>query len=249
MSKKVKKRLDVILVEKGLVDSRNKAQSLIMSGVVSVNDTAVRKAGALISPESHLKIFKKNRFVSRGGEKLDGALIDLNLSPKNRVCIDVGASTGGFTDCLVQHGAKLVYAIDVGRSQMVDALKKDRRVFSMEKTHILHMDRNQLHPKPNFATIDVSFISLKKVLPKVKTLLDMPGTICALLKPQFEVGAKNLKKGVVKSDTILENCLNDMIEFGKREELHFGGYSPSRLKGPKGNQEFFLHFEKATRFI
>jgi len=184
-----------------------------------------------------------------GGDKLAGALSDLDLSPQDRVCLDVGASTGGFTDCLVKNGAKRVYAIDVGKGQMVPHLQSHPKVVSIEKTHILNLQENQLSPKPTFAVIDVSFISLKKVIPKVKMLIQTPGTICAMLKPQFEVGPKNLKKGVVRSEAVQNKCVKDMIEFGKSLDLEFLASAPAKLKGPKGNQEYFLHFEKVNSFI
>lgn len=237
----IKKRLDILLVEKGLAETRSKAQALILSGRVVVNGRALIKAGTEIPAASILEIVPGARYVSRGGEKLEGALRDFSLSPNGMVCMDIGASTGGFTDCLLQQGAKTVFSVDVGTHQIHDKLKRDSRVVSIEETHILELDPGILQPKPRFVTIDVSFISLKKVLPRLSVFMPSGGTAVALVKPQFEVGPKLLKKGVVRSEAAIQGIVGEMKAFASDLGFKCLNEAPSRLKGPKGNQEFFLH--------
>jgi 23S rRNA (cytidine1920-2'-O)/16S rRNA (cytidine1409-2'-O)-methyltransferase len=214
---------------------------MILAGQVRVDGETITKVGQQVQLEKRIDLIAGPRYVSRGGEKLEGALRDLQLSPSGRVGMDVGSSTGGFTDCLLQNGAVKVYAIDVGRAQLADALKKDTRVLSMEETHIRDVAPEQLDPKPSFVTIDVSFISLTQVLPPVRALTPAGSIVLAMVKPQFEVGPKFLRKGVVVSDEVRTQAVDRVIEFAKREGFYYHGQALSRLKGPKGNQEIFLH--------
>lgn len=233
-----------------MVATRAKAQALILAGQIKVNGHIITKSGELISPTEKIDLIKGPRYVSRGGEKLEGALKDFNLDVKDRICLDVGASTGGFTDCLLQRGAKLVYAIDVGTHQLNDSLRTDSRVVSIENTHIRdlkghggawHSDASL--PAPNLCVIDVSFISLKKVLPKIKELMPASSTVIALVKPQFEVGAKFLKKGVVRSEELQKQVVGEIVQFAQSLQFHYVASAPSHLKGPKGNQEYFVHLQ------
>lgn len=181
------------------------------------------------------------KYVSRGGEKLEGALEDFGISPAGLVCLDVGSSTGGFTDCLLKGGAQKVFAIDVGKGQLDVSLRNDPRVVCLEETHILHVEQSALQPSPELTVIDVSFISLTNILAHVKTLVVPGSPVLAMVKPQFEVGPKFLKKGVVRSEEVQAAAVNDVMEFAKKEGFYYLGQTPARLKGPKGNQEYFLH--------
>lgn len=203
-----------------------------------MDDKIVNKAGELIKPGAVVELIQPARYVSRGGEKLEGALKDFDLSPQNNICLDIGASTGGFTDCLLQYGAKVVYAVDVGTRQLDDSLRNDPRVRSIEQMHITEFKSDE---KFEFITIDVSFISLKKVLPKVKELAAPGSKIVALVKPQFEVGAKFLKKGVVRDLDVQKGAVDDIIAFAKGLDFEYVAQAPSHLKGPKGNQEYFVY--------
>ena len=229
------------MVARGLAESRTKAQALVMAGRVSVDGQAALKPGQTVPRFAEIRLIEGPRYVSRGGEKLEGALEDLKVDPAGRACLDVGASTGGFTDCLLQRGAATVVAIDVGTHQLHDSLRSDPRVTSREQTHILDVAPDSITPAPTLATIDVSFISLKKVLPRVRELVAPNADILALLKPQFEVGAKFLRKGVVKSDEVRRACVDDMGRWCVQNGFAHKGTAVSHLLGPKGNQEFFLH--------
>lgn len=236
-----------------------------MAGRVLLDGKPVIKAGQAVKAGAAITLTQPDRYVSRGGEKLDGALNDLKLDPHGAVCLDVGASTGGFTDCLLQKGAKRVYAVDVGTHQLADSLRTDPRVLSFEKTHILDFKLNDsppvqgggggraTSPHPplpldgggiSIVTIDVSFISLKKVLPKIKELAAAGADVLAMVKPQFEVGAKFLKKGVVRDESVQKRAVEEIIAFAKGLDFEYVSQAPSRLKGPKGNQEYFIHLKK-----
>lgn len=230
-------------MERNLAPSRAKAQALIMAGQVVVDGVPVLKVGALVSSANKIALESGPKYVSRGGDKLEGALIDFIYSPKGLVCLDVGASTGGFTDCLLKHGAALVHAIDVGRAQLVDSMKKHPRVRSQEEKHILDVKPGELDPPPAMAVVDVSFISIKKVLLKLIELLPKDADVIGLVKPQFEVGAKHLRKGVVKSDEVRIGAVQDVVEFAKRNGFTYLSQTLSKLKGPKGNQEYFIHLK------
>jgi 23S rRNA (cytidine1920-2'-O)/16S rRNA (cytidine1409-2'-O)-methyltransferase len=229
-------------VERALAPTRTKAQALILAGRVRVGENIVSKMGALTDPSLPVSLLEGDRFVSRGGEKLDGALDDFKLDVRGLICLDVGASTGGFTDCLLQRGAAKVYAVDVGTNQLIDSLKKDSRVASFEQTHINDFNWPTAETAA-FCVIDVSFIPLKKVLPKVKSLLPATSTVVAMIKPQFEVGAKFLKKGVVRSEEVRAQAVADVIAFAQQLEFDYVSQTPARIKGPKGNQEFFIQLK------
>lgn len=246
MSTTSKQRLDLLMVEKGLAESREKAKGIILSGAVYVSGQRVDKAGTLISPEEDIHVEGDSLpFVSRGGLKLQKAL-DLFKPPvSNRIYMDIGASTGGFTDCLLQFGAKKVYSIDVGYGQLSWNLRNDHRVIVMERTNIRNVTRDDLPEAPQGAVIDVAFISLGIVLPVVKGLLLPDSHIIALVKPQFEAGRKKVgKKGVVRSPEthaeVLEGILSICHDLGFTME----GLTFSPIKGPKGNIEFLIHLYK-----
>jgi 23S rRNA (cytidine1920-2'-O)/16S rRNA (cytidine1409-2'-O)-methyltransferase len=233
-------------VERGLAESRHQAQALILSGRIRVPGVATAKPGLLIPPDQPLELLQPALYVSRGGEKLEGALKHFQVRVQDRFCWDVGASTGGFTDCLLQNGARQVAAIDVGRGQLHWKLRQDPRVINLEKTHILHASAADLSPgPPSLVTVDVSFISLEKVLPHLARLVP-PGTeFLALLKPQFEAGPKLAPKGVVRHPKIREEILQRIQQALPAWGFRGLGSVPSALKGPKGNQETFLHFVRA----
>jgi 23S rRNA (cytidine1920-2'-O)/16S rRNA (cytidine1409-2'-O)-methyltransferase len=252
-----KTRLDILLTERGLVESRAKAQALIMAGQVRVNGQTALKAGAAISAESTLTVDAGPRFVSRGGEKLDAALDAFAIDVRDLVCVDVGASTGGFTDCLLQHGAAKVYAIDVGKGILHWKMRNDPRVVVMEETNARFVESL---PEPvSLATIDASFISLKTLLPVVKswftpTPLDpsghsphfrrkwgeREGGVIALIKPQFEAGKKDVSRGdgVIRDPVIHKQVLTDVLNFAQSDGWSVRGLVRSPLLGPKGNVEF-----------
>lgn len=238
-----KERLDLLLLERGLSTSRTKAQALILAGQVKVKGQIVTKVGALVTSEDVVELIAGQKFVSRGGEKLEGALQDFSLNPFNLICLDIGSSTGGFTDCVLKLGAKKVYAVDVGKGQLDVSLRNHDHVVVMEEQHILHLDPSQFPEKPTFVLIDVSFISIKPVLKYAKALVATPSIFVGLVKPQFEVGPKFLKKGVVRSEEKQREAVEDVIAFAKAEGFLYLKQTPSRLKGPKGNQEYFIHLE------
>ncbi len=245
MASDKKHRLDLLLVEKGLVAGRQRAQAMIMAGAVLVNDQPVLKAGKLISPEDHIELRgQEMAFVSRGGLKLDGVLNTLQLDVTHKICLDVGASTGGFTDCLLQRGAKLIYAVDVGYGQLAWKLRQDPRVVVIERTNIRKMTSDALAHPVDLATIDVSFISLKIVVPAVVKYLKKNARILALIKPQFEVGKNQVAKGGVVRDPVLHNqVIEQLTEFFIGIGLQSEAVVPSALLGPKGNREFFIYLK------
>lgn len=234
------------MVERQIADSRTKAQALILAGRVLVDGLIVSKVGANTRRSSRIEIAAGPRYVSRGGEKLEGALDDFSIEPNGKVCLDVGASTGGFTDCLLQRGAARVFAVDVGRAQLAQTLRDDRRVVNLEETHILKMDRSLVTAPVELAVVDVSFISLRNVLGKVFELVAAGASVLPMVKPQFEVGPKFLKKGVVRSDEARDRAVADIEDAARMAGFEILGRTPARIKGPKGNQEFFLHLRKPT---
>lgn len=243
MSTTSKQRLDVVLVEKGLIQSREQAKRIILSGKVFVGGCMVDKAGTLVYPEDDIHIEGDSiPFVSRGGLKLQKALELFQPPVEGRIYMDVGASTGGFTDCLLKHGAKKVYSIDVGYGQLAWGLRQDDRVVVMERTNIRKVTRKDLEDMPQGAVIDVAFISLKLVLPVIKDLLLPDSHIIALIKPQFEAGRKKVgKNGVVRSPETHREVLENIVSISRK--LHFipKNITFSPIKGPKGNIEFLLH--------
>jgi 23S rRNA (cytidine1920-2'-O)/16S rRNA (cytidine1409-2'-O)-methyltransferase len=234
-------RLDELLVARGLAESRAAAARLILAGRVRLAGGAAAKAGALVAPDAALELVEAAPYVSRGGEKLAGALAAFGLALADRVCLDVGASTGGFTDALLARGARRVYAVDVGRGQLHPRLRGDPRVVVLEGVNARRLDAARLDPAPTLATVDVSFISLEKVLPAVAASLAAPGQIVALVKPQFEVGRGRVGKGgVVRDPALHREAVRQVAAAAGRLGLAVAGVAPSPLRGPKGNREFFL---------
>lgn len=235
-----KNRLDVLLVERGLAESRAKAQALIMAGQVRVNDQVALKPATAIDTKSTLTVDHGPRFVSRGGEKLDAALEAFGIEVKGLVCADVGASTGGFTDCMLQRGAEKVFAIDVGKGILHWKLRNYPRVVVMEETNARHVESL---PEPiSFVTVDASFISLKILLPVVHKWLTHTGEVVALIKPQFEAGKKDVARGdgVIRDPEIHRQVLHDVLTFAMAEGFALRGLIKSPLLGPKGNAEFLV---------
>jgi 23S rRNA (cytidine1920-2'-O)/16S rRNA (cytidine1409-2'-O)-methyltransferase len=231
----MKKRLDVLLVERGLADSRAQAQALVMAGLVPGFD----KAGQQVDETAPLQLTERPRFVSRGGEKLDHALDVFTVEPAGRDALDVGASTGGFTDVLLQRGAARVIALDVGRAQLHERLREDPRVIVMEGVNARHLA--ELPFAPELVTCDVSFISVRRVLPAVLPLAKRGWQAVVLVKPQFEAGREHVKGGVVRDPPVHERVLREVAEAALDWDAATVGVSDSGLPGPKGNREFFLH--------
>ncbi len=245
---KIKKRLDVLLTEQGYADSRSKAQAIIMSGMVYVEGQKADKPG--ISYEESVQIEVRGEtcsYVSRGGLKLEKALRSFGVDPTGYVCSDSGASTGGFTDCLLQQGAKKVFAIDVGYGQLDWKIRSDERVVVMERTNIRFVTPEQLGEPLDLSVVDVSFISLKLVLPVIKTLLKPgAGQVLCLIKPQFEAGREKVgKKGVVRDAATHKEVLDNFVELTKELNFKILGLTFSPVKGPEGNIEFLGHLTLA----
>ena len=235
-------RIDRLLVERGLVESREQAARLLLAGEVLVDGKRVSKAGALVARDAGVELQGRSPFVSRGGEKLAHALDAFQLKVAGRVCLDVGASTGGFTDCLLQRGAARVYAVDVGVGQLDAKLRKDPRVVVMEKTNARALDPRIFGEQPTLAVIDVAFISLEKILPSVFGVLAPRGEVIALVKPQFEVGREAVGKGgVVRDPALHRQAVARLARYAVLRSWHVLGVTASPLRGPKGNREFFLH--------
>ena len=247
--KKEKKRLDVLLVERGLASSREKAKALIMAGIVYVNQNKEDKAGASFDPEE-TQIEVKGAaipYVSRGGLKLEKALQVFPIDLSGRVCMDIGASTGGFTDCMLQNGASKVYAIDVGYGQLDWKLRNDPRVVCMEKTNIRYVKPEDIDDKIEFASVDVSFISLSKVLPPLRDLLKEDAEVVCLIKPQFEAGREKVgKKGVVRDKSVHVEVIENVSCFALTSGFEILGLDFSPVKGPEGNIEYLIHLRKTA---
>lgn len=247
MASQVKRvRLDRLLVEQGLAASRERARALILSGAVLVNDESRDKAGFLVDPGAVIRIRGgDNPYVGRGGLKLKGALSAFGIGVRGLVCLDVGASTGGFTDCLLQEGAARVYALDVGYGQLSWKLRTDQRVVCIERTNIRYFDGKQLEDPIDMATIDTSFISLKLVIPQVLKFLREGGILLALIKPQFEAGREVVEKhGVVKDPEVHQAVTAGIEDFCRDLAMEVLGTCESTLLGPAGNREYFLHARK-----
>jgi len=244
---KLKERIDVLLVEKGLIKSREKAKATIMAGLVFVDNQKIDKAGDMVDVNAN--IFVKGDacpYVSRGGLKLEKAMNSFNISLDNKICMDIGASTGGFSDCMLKNGASKVFAVDVGYGQLAWELRTDQRVVCMERTNIRYVTREDIGETLDFASIDVSFISLTKVLPVAYELLSDVGEVVALIKPQFEAGREQVgKKGVVREPEIHREVIVKVIEFAKGLGFKIKGLSFSPIKGPEGNIEFLVYLTKA----
>lgn len=244
----MKQRLDVLIVERQLAPSREKAKAIIMSGNVFVEGQREDKAGTMFPDTANIEVRGKTLpYVSRGGLKLEKAMQHFDLTLEGKICMDVGSSTGGFTDCMLQNGAVKVYAVDVGHGQLDWKLRQDDRVVCMERTNIRYVTEEDIADKIDFSSIDVSFISLTKVLLPVRQLLTQTGQIVCLIKPQFEAGREKVgKKGVVRDPAVHKEVIEKVIAYAR--SIHFDmlhlEFSP--IKGPEGNIEYLLHLQKIT---
>jgi 23S rRNA (cytidine1920-2'-O)/16S rRNA (cytidine1409-2'-O)-methyltransferase len=239
-----RRRADVLLVERGLFESRARAQAAIAAGLVTADGTPIRKASELISDAAALEATPEHPWVSRGALKLVAALDHFGFDPAGRVCLDVGASTGGFTEVLLARGARRVYAIDVGRDQLHARLRTNAAIVSMQATDIRKVDA--LPEASDFAVIDVSFISLKLILPVLDRLMHKPAHLVALIKPQFEAGRAHLKKGVVRDTAVHHAVCADIAAFASATGWSIAGVIPSPIAGGEGNREFLLGAQRTT---
>ena len=241
-----KKRLDILLVEHGIASSREKAKSMIMSGDVYVDGVREDKAGSSFPDDVEIEYRgEKLRYVSRGGLKLEKAVAVFGLMLDGRICMDIGASTGGFTDCMLQNGAAKVYSIDVGYGQLAWSLRNDERVVCMEKTNFRYLTRDDIPDTPDFASVDVSFISLSKILPAAADILSDDGEMVCLIKPQFEAGRELVgKKGVVREPSVHENVIRPCLKYAEDNGFQILGLDFSPIKGPEGNIEYLMHIKK-----
>ncbi len=244
MTKKI--RLDSALVERGLVESREKAKALIMSGVVYVDNQKCDKAGLSVKPDQKIEVRGETlRYVSRGGLKLEKAVECFGLSLAGFVCADIGASTGGFTDCMLQNGAEKVYSIDVGYGQLAWKLRTDERVINLERTNFRYVTKDQVPDELDFASVDVSFISLSHILPVMRTLLKENGCAVCLIKPQFEAGRENVgKKGVVREKSVHIAVIEKICALAIENGFSILGLDFSPIKGPEGNIEYLCYLQK-----
>ncbi len=242
-----KTRLDVLLTERGLLDSRQKAQATIMSGIVFVNGQRVDKVGTAVANDAQIEIRGATlQYVSRGGLKLEKAMQTFPLTLEGKICADIGASTGGFTDCMLQNGAKKVYAVDVGYGQLDWKLRNDPRVVCMERTNARYLTHEQIPEELDFASIDVSFISLKLIFPALYGLLREGGEIACLIKPQFEAGREKVgKKGVVRDPTVHLEVLEHFLIYAKENNFTVLGITYSPIRGPEGNIEYLGFLRKS----
>lgn len=241
-----KTRLDVLLVERGLQESRQRAQAIIMSGSVFADGRRVDKPGATVSNDAEIEIRGNTlQYVSRGGLKLEKAMASFHITLEGAVCADIGASTGGFTDCMLQNGAAKVYAVDVGYGQLAWKLRSDERVVCLERTNARYLTREQIPEALDFASIDVSFISLKLILPPLCALLRDGGNTAALIKPQFEAGREKVgKKGVVRDPAVHREVLEQFLEHARDAGFAVLGLTYSPIRGPEGNIEYLGYLEK-----
>lgn len=247
--KEQKERLDVLLVSRGLAPSREKAKAVIMAGEVFVDNQREDKAGQTFPLSVKIEVRgKKMKYVSRGGYKLERALEVFPIQLNDMVCMDVGSSTGGFTDCMLQNGARYVYAIDVGTNQLAWSLRQDERVCSMEKTNIRYVTPEDIAEIIDFVSIDVAFISLTKVLTPVKALMKEKGQIVCLIKPQFEAGRDKVgKKGVVRDKKVHTEVIEMVMNYARSIGFHILGLDYSPIRGPEGNIEYLLYMENDSR--
>ena len=243
----MKERLDVILCKQGLCESREKAKSLIMTGNVFVNGQREDKAGTTFAEDKITIEIKGNilKYVSRGGLKLEKAMESFALTLEGSVCMDIGASTGGFTDCMLENGATKVYAIDVGHGQLAWKLRNDSRVVCMEKTNFRYVTKEQIPEEIDFASVDVSFISLSKILPAAYPLLKEKGQMVCLIKPQFEAGKEKVgKKGVVREASVHREVIENVFGFARENHMQIRALDFSPVRGPEGNIEYLIWLEK-----
>lgn len=244
----MKERLDVLLVRQGLAESREKAKAIIMSGCVYVNDQKEDKAGSMFDETKVQLEVRGNtlRYVSRGGLKLEKAMNHFDISLENKICMDIGASTGGFTDCMLQNGAVKVYSVDVGHGQLAWKLRNDERVVCMEKTNFRYMVRDDIQDDLDFASVDVSFISLTKILGPAYQLLKPQAQMVCLIKPQFEAGKEKVgKKGVVREPAVHKEVIESVMDFAVSIGFEIKNLEFSPIRGPEGNIEYLLHIYKA----
>lgn len=243
----MKERLDVLLVNRGLAPSREKAKTMIMAGNVFVNNNREDKAGSTFPDDCQIEIHGQTlKYVSRGGLKLEKAMTHFGITLDDKICMDIGASTGGFTDCMLQNGAKKVYAVDVGYGQFAWKLRQDERVVCMEKTNIRYVTPEQIGDALDFASVDVSFISLTKVLPPARELLKENGQMVCLIKPQFEAGREKVgKKGVVRDPSVHIEVVNNIYDFCLENGFDVLGLDFSPIKGPEGNIEYLIYLQKS----
>jgi len=244
-----RQRLDLLLVERGLSESREKAKRVILAGEVLVNDTPATKAGHEFPLDCEIRVKQPERFVGRGGLKLEAAFEQFPaLNAEGRCCVDIGASTGGFTDCLLQHGAASVYAVDVGRAQLHSRLVADQRVHVMDKCNARYLHAEDLPETPSLAVTDVSFISLRLILPAIDRLLCPGGEIVALIKPQFEAGREDVGKGgVVRDPAMRQSIVRKIRDFGTQTlGWKWLDFCPSPIQGPAGNVEFLSYWRKPS---
>lgn len=241
-----KQRLDILLVERGLAGSRERAKRMIMAGEVLVDNQKVDKAGATVKAEAEIRLLGNDiPYVSRGGLKLAKAMKEFGVAIEGKRCADIGASTGGFTDCMLQNGAVQVFAIDVGYGQLAWKLRTDERVVNMERTNIRNVTPDDIGTLLDFASIDVAFISLTKVLPVAHTLLNDNGEVVALIKPQFEAGRENVgKKGVVRDPKVHEDVIRKVTAFAREIGFCTMALTFSPVKGPEGNIEYLIRLSK-----
>lgn len=251
MEKVKKERLDVLLVSRGLAPSREKAKAIIMSGIVYVDGNKEDKAGTTFPETVSIDVKGSTlKYVSRGGLKLEKAMEVFPIELAGKVCMDVGSSTGGFTDCMLQNGATKVYAVDVGHGQLAWKLRNDKRVVCMEKTNIRYVVPEDIEEKVDFSSIDVSFISLTKVLLPVKNLLTEDGQIVSLIKPQFEAGREKVgKKGVVRDKQVHAEVIHMVVEYARSIDLYPLSLDYSPVKGPEGNIEYLLYMTKDKNML
>lgn len=242
-----KERLDVLLVQRGLFPSRERARALIMAGKVLVDERKIEKPGTAVAEDATIRLIGEDiPYVSRGGLKLEKALDTFSLSLNGKVMADIGASTGGFTDCALGRGVRKVYAIDVGYGQLAWKLRTDERVVNMERTNIRQVTREAFAETPDFVSIDVAFISLSKVLPVVYEILSAEGEAVALIKPQFEAGREHVgKKGVVRDPEVHVSVIRAVLQTAKDLGFHPTELTFSPVKGPEGNIEYLVHLEKS----
>ncbi len=237
-----KVRLDVLLVEKGLVKSRQQAQALIMAGEVTADGKKMDKAGASVEESAELLVRRAPAYVSRGGLKLEKAMSAFPISLSGAVCADIGASTGGFTDCMLQNGAAKVYAVDVGYGQLAWSLRSDERVVCLERTNARYLTQEQIPEKLDFLSVDVSFISLRLILPALRPLLKEDGQGVCLVKPQFEAGREKVgKKGVVRDPAVHLEVLEQFLHHAEMAVFSVQGLTFSPIRGPEGNIEYLLY--------
>ncbi len=241
-----KTRLDIALFERGFAESREKAKALIMAGIVFVNNQKSDKAGNTVKPDDIIEVRGETlKYVSRGGLKLEKAVESFNISLEGCVCADIGASTGGFTDCMLQNGAAKVYSIDVGYGQLAWKLRTDERVVNLERTNFRYVTREQVPDELDFASVDVSFISLYHIFPTLRTLLKEGGRAVCLIKPQFEAGRENVgKKGVVRDKSVHIAVIEKIIGLIAENNFSLLGLDFSPIKGPEGNIEYLCFIEK-----